>query len=66
MEFFILSEPFIGLEKHDRVMLEMSEEKLAGHPCPRHVILSAVAWFTFSSHLKVIRDLAIKQDWAVL
>jgi hypothetical protein len=33
--------------------------------CPA-IILSAVAWFTFYSYQKVIGDLAIKQDLAVL
>ena len=33
---------------------------------PAVIILSAVAWFTFYSYQKVIGDLAIKQDWAVL
>ena len=33
---------------------------------PTVIILSAVAWFTFYSYQKVIGDLAIKQDWAVL
>ncbi|HLO14139.1 MAG TPA: HAMP domain-containing protein, partial [Anaerolineales bacterium] len=33
---------------------------------PTVIILSAVAWFTFYSYQKVIGDLAIKQDMAVL
>jgi nitrate/nitrite-specific signal transduction histidine kinase len=33
---------------------------------PTLIILSAVAWFTFYSYQKVIGDLAIKQDWAVV
>jgi len=33
---------------------------------PTVIILSAVAWFTFFSYQKVIGDLAIKQDWAIL
>ena len=33
---------------------------------PTVIILSAVAWFTFYSYQKVIGDLAIKQDWAIL
>ncbi len=33
---------------------------------PTAIILSAVAWFTFYSYQKVLGDLAIKQDWAVL
>lgn len=33
---------------------------------PITIILSAVAWFTFYSYQKVIGDLAIKQDWAVV
>ena len=33
---------------------------------PTVIILSAVAWFTFYSYQKVIGDLAIKQDWAVV
>jgi nitrate/nitrite-specific signal transduction histidine kinase len=33
---------------------------------PTVIILSAVAWFTFYSYQKVIGDLAIKQDLAVL
>ena len=33
---------------------------------PTVVILSAVAWFTFYSYQKVIGDLAIKQDWAIV
>jgi len=33
---------------------------------PTVIILSAVAWFTFFSYQKVIGDLAIKQDWAVV
>ncbi len=33
---------------------------------PTVIILSAVAWFTFYSYQKVVGDLAIKQDWAVL
>jgi nitrate/nitrite-specific signal transduction histidine kinase len=33
---------------------------------PTVIILSAVAWFTFYSYQKVIGDLAMKQDWAVL
>ena len=33
---------------------------------PTAIILSAVAWFTFYSYQKVIGDLAIKQDWAIV
>jgi nitrate/nitrite-specific signal transduction histidine kinase len=33
---------------------------------PTVIILSAVAWFTFYSYQKVLGDLAIKQDWAIL
>src|SRR5512139_274280 len=33
---------------------------------PTVIILSAVAWFTFFSYQKVLGDLAIKQDWAVV
>jgi nitrate/nitrite-specific signal transduction histidine kinase len=33
---------------------------------PTLIILSAVAWFTFYSYQKVIGDLTIKQDWAVV
>ena len=33
---------------------------------PTAIILSAVAWFTFYSYQKVIEDLAIKQDLAVV
>jgi nitrate/nitrite-specific signal transduction histidine kinase len=33
---------------------------------PTVIILSAVAWFTFYSYQRVVGDLAIKQDWAVL
>ena len=33
---------------------------------PTAIILSAVAWFTFFSYQKVIGDLAIKQDWAIV
>jgi nitrate/nitrite-specific signal transduction histidine kinase len=33
---------------------------------PAVIILSAVAWFTFYSYQKVIGDLAIKQDWAII
>jgi len=33
---------------------------------PTLIILSAVAWFTFYSYQKVLGDLAIKQDWAVV
>ena len=33
---------------------------------PAVIILSAVAWFTFYSYQRVIGDLAIKQDWAVV
>ncbi len=33
---------------------------------PTLIILSAVAWFTFYSYQKVIGDLAIKQDWAIV
>ena len=33
---------------------------------PTAIILSAVAWFTFYSYQRVIGDLAIKQDWAVV
>jgi nitrate/nitrite-specific signal transduction histidine kinase len=33
---------------------------------PTVIILSAVAWFTFYSYQKVIGDLAIKQDWAIV
>ena len=33
---------------------------------PTVIILSAVAWFTFYSYQKVIGNLAIKQDWAVV
>jgi nitrate/nitrite-specific signal transduction histidine kinase len=33
---------------------------------PTAIILSAVAWFTFYSYQKVLGDLAIKQDWAIV
>ena len=33
---------------------------------PTVIILSAVAWFTFYSYQKVIGDLAINQDWAIV
>jgi len=33
---------------------------------PTVIILSAVAWFTFFSYQKVIGDLSIKQDWAIV
>lgn len=33
---------------------------------PTVIILSAVAWFTFYSYQKVLGDLAIKQDWAIV
>jgi two-component system NtrC family sensor kinase len=33
---------------------------------PTVILLSAVAWFTFYSYQKVLGDLALKQDWAVL
>ncbi len=33
---------------------------------PTAIILSAVAWFTFYSYQRVIGDLAIKQDWAIV
>jgi hypothetical protein len=33
---------------------------------PTVIILSAVAWFTFFSYQKVLGDLAIKQDWAII
>jgi len=33
---------------------------------PTVIILSAVAWFTFFSYQKVLGDLAIKQDWAIV
>ena len=33
---------------------------------PTVIILSAVAWFTYYSYQKVIGDLAIKQDWAIV
>ncbi|HSA62524.1 MAG TPA: histidine kinase [Nitrospiraceae bacterium] len=33
---------------------------------PTVIILTAVAWFTFYSYQKVLGDLAIKQDWAVV
>jgi nitrate/nitrite-specific signal transduction histidine kinase len=33
---------------------------------PTVIILSAVAWFTFYSYQKVLGDLAIRQDWAVV
>jgi hypothetical protein len=33
---------------------------------PTLIILSAVAWFTFYSYQKVLGDLAMKQDWAVV
>jgi hypothetical protein len=33
---------------------------------PTVIILSAVAWFTFYSYQKVLGDLAVKQDWAVV
>jgi nitrate/nitrite-specific signal transduction histidine kinase len=33
---------------------------------PTAIILSAVAWFTFYSYQKVIGDLAINQDWAIV
>ena len=33
---------------------------------PTAIILSAVAWFTFYSYQRVLGDLAIKQDWAVV
>ena len=33
---------------------------------PTVIILSAVAWFTFYSYQKVLGDLALKQDWAIV
>jgi nitrate/nitrite-specific signal transduction histidine kinase len=33
---------------------------------PTVIILSAVAWFTFYSYQRVLADLAIKQDWAIV
>ena len=33
---------------------------------PTAIILSAVAWFTFYSYQRVLGDLAIKQDWAIV
>jgi len=33
---------------------------------PTVIILSAVAWFTFYSYQKVLGDVAIKQDWAIV
>jgi nitrate/nitrite-specific signal transduction histidine kinase len=33
---------------------------------PTVIILSAVAWFTFYSYQKVIGDLSIEQDWAIV
>jgi len=33
---------------------------------PTLIILSAVAWFTFYSYQKVLGDLALEQDWAVV
>jgi nitrate/nitrite-specific signal transduction histidine kinase len=33
---------------------------------PTAIILSAVAWFTFYSYQKVIGDLVINQDWAIV
>ncbi len=33
---------------------------------PTVIILSAVAWFTFYSYQRVLGDLAIKQDWAIV
>src|SRR5512139_3369284 len=33
---------------------------------PTVIILSAVAWLTFFSYQKVLGDLAIKQDWAIV
>jgi nitrate/nitrite-specific signal transduction histidine kinase len=33
---------------------------------PTVIILSAVAWFTYYSYQKVIEDLTIRQDWAVV
>jgi nitrate/nitrite-specific signal transduction histidine kinase len=33
---------------------------------PTVIILSTVAWFTFFSYQRVIGDLAIKQDWAIV
>jgi nitrate/nitrite-specific signal transduction histidine kinase len=33
---------------------------------PTLIILSAVAWFTFYSYQKVIGELAINQDWAIV
>jgi nitrate/nitrite-specific signal transduction histidine kinase len=33
---------------------------------PTLIILSAVAWFTFYSYQRVLGDLAVEQDWAVV
>lgn len=49
-----------------KVRLHLAAKIIAWSFVPTVIILSAVAWFTFFSYQKVIGDLAIKQDLAVL
>jgi nitrate/nitrite-specific signal transduction histidine kinase len=57
-------DPGVGMKQHWWNSLRI--KIIAWSFIPTVIILSAVAWFTFYSYQKVIGDLAIRQDWAVL
>jgi nitrate/nitrite-specific signal transduction histidine kinase len=60
----IKDDPGVGMKK--KWWRSLRTKIIAWSFVPTVIILSAVAWFTFYSYQKVIGDLAIKQDLAVL
>jgi nitrate/nitrite-specific signal transduction histidine kinase len=54
----------VGMKKH--WWNSLRTKIIAWSFVPTVIILSAVAWFTFYSYQKVLGDLAIKQDWAIV
>ena len=55
-----------GISKKKTWWKSLQVKIIAWSFVPTVIILSAVAWFTFYSYQKVLVDLAISQDWAIV
>ena len=56
----------IGTSKKKTWWRSLRVKIIAWSFVPTVIILTAVAWFTYFSYQKVLGDLAIKQDWAIV
>jgi nitrate/nitrite-specific signal transduction histidine kinase len=61
-----IQNPDIGTSQKKQRWRGLRIKIIAWSFVPTVIILSAVAWLTFFSYQKVLGDLAIKQDWAVV